>query len=309
MRAAFTKTLIALAQSDQRVILLTGDLGYMVLEPFAQQFPERFFNVGVAEQNMVGLATGLAEAGFVPFLYSIAPFAALRPYEFFRNGAVFQNLPLRLIGVGGGFDYGFAGPSHYALEDIALMRAQPGLKVISPADAFQAAAAIRATWDSPGPIYYRLGKDDRIVIPGLNGRFSVGLPEKIGEGNEVLLISTGSIALEAVKAKELLQERGITAAVLIVSTLNPIDSPRLLAGVRGYKLLITVEAHYINGGLGSLICELVSEAGLSTPVIRAGVRLPPSAVVGSSSYLQEQHGISAASIAELAASRFLKASA
>src|SRR5256712_11111775 len=127
MRRAFVNTLVELAERDPRILLLTGDLGYVALEPFAERFPDRFFNVGVAEQNMVGLATGLAEAGFTPFVYSIATFASMRPYEFIRNGPVLHELPVRIVGMGGGLDYGPNGMTHYALEDVALMRAQPEL--------------------------------------------------------------------------------------------------------------------------------------------------------------------------------------
>src|SRR6478672_10951046 len=134
MRAAFARTLTELAERDPRVLLLTGDLGYMALEPFADAHPERFFNVGVAEQNMVGIATGLAEAGFVPFVYSITTFATLRPYEFIRNAPVLHDLPVRIAGVGGGFEYGHAGHTHHGLEDVGVTRLQPGLTVVAPAD-------------------------------------------------------------------------------------------------------------------------------------------------------------------------------
>src|SRR5690242_10172481 len=138
MRQAFTKALTHIAENDPRIVLLTADLGYTVLEPFAERFPDRFFNVGVAEQNMVGLATGLAESGFIPFVYSIATFACLRPYEFIRNGPVLQRLPVRIVGVGGGFEYGPAGPTHHAVEDVGVLRLQPGLAVVCPADYQQA---------------------------------------------------------------------------------------------------------------------------------------------------------------------------
>jgi transketolase len=158
MRDDFIAELADLAAQDERVVLLTGDLGYMVLDVFSSRFPDRFFNVGVAEQNMVGMATGLAEAGYVPFVYSIATFASLRPYEFIRNGPVLHELPVRVVGVGGGFDYGFNGITHFALEDYAVMRTQPGLTVVSPADSPQARAAVHATRELPGPIYFRIGK-------------------------------------------------------------------------------------------------------------------------------------------------------
>src|SRR3974390_2091985 len=133
MRVTFVQTLADLACSDPRIVLLTGDVGFMVLESFVARDPDGFFNVGVAEQNMIGLATGLAEAGLMPFVYSIVPFAVLRPYEFIRNGPVQHRLPVRIVGVGGGLEYGINGLSHYGLEDIAVTRVQPGLTVIAPA--------------------------------------------------------------------------------------------------------------------------------------------------------------------------------
>ncbi|MEP6955789.1 MAG: 1-deoxy-D-xylulose-5-phosphate synthase, partial [Chthoniobacterales bacterium] len=163
MRKAFVSTLIELAEQDNRVILLTADLGFMALEPFAERFPKRFINVGVAEQNMIGLATGLAEAGLLPFAYSIAPFAVFRPFEFIRNGPIQHRLPVRLVGMGGGVAYGLNGLSHFALEDVGLMRSQPAMRVVVPADHEQARACIRATWEEEGPIYYRLEKDDVTV--------------------------------------------------------------------------------------------------------------------------------------------------
>ena len=141
MRGTFITGLVDLAAADERIVLLTGDLGYTVIEPFADRFPERFFNVGVAEQNMIGVATGLAEAGFIPFAYSIATFASLRAYEFIRNGPVAHHLPVRIVGVGGGFEYGSAGFTHHALEDLAVMRVLPEMTVIAPADARQAGKA------------------------------------------------------------------------------------------------------------------------------------------------------------------------
>lgn len=167
------------AAADSRILLLTGDLGYMVMEPFRQQFPDRFFNVGVAEQNMIGLATGLAEAGFLPYTYSIATFASLRPFEFIRNGPVLQNLPVRMVGMGAGFEYGHAGPTHYGTEDIAVLRTLPGLTVVIPADPAQTVTAMEATGKLPGPVYYSLGKDAGAVLPELGGRFELGGPNSL----------------------------------------------------------------------------------------------------------------------------------
>src|SRR5204863_5693681 len=196
--------LVELAAADRRIILLTGDLGCMALEPFMERFPERFVNVGVAEQNMVGIATGLAEAGFVPFVYSIVTFATLRPYEFVRNGPVWHRLPVRIVGVGGGFEYGPQGLSHHGLEDVAVMRVQPGMTVVAPADHEQMASALRATWNAAGPVYYRIGKDDKTVVPGLGARFRPGHVEIVNDGTDVALVAMGSVATGAGAAAQCL---------------------------------------------------------------------------------------------------------
>ena len=204
MRLAFVKALVGLAEQDPRILLLTGDLGYMALEPFADKFPSRFVNVGVAEQNMVGLATGLAESGFIPYVYSITPFVTLRPYEFIRNGPVQHSLPVRIVGIGGGFEYATNGMSHYGLEDVGVMRIQPGLTVITPADHQQAGSAIQATYELSGPIYYRLGKDDTTTVPGLGGSFQLGRTQVLCDGRDILLVTMGSVANEAVAAAQVL---------------------------------------------------------------------------------------------------------
>jgi transketolase len=292
MRRAFAETLSELATSDPRIVLLTADLGFMALDPFFETHPGRFFNVGVAEQNMAGVATGLAEAGFIPFIYSIVSFVTLRPFEFIRNGPVAHNLPVRVVSVGGGLEYGSNGVSHFGLEDIGVMRTQPNLTLVTPCDAEQARAAIRATWDCPGPLYLRLGKDDRLVVPGLEGRFALGRAEVVHEGNEVILIAAGTAAIEAVKAARELKQRRIGATVLAVSSLNPAPRADLLGALARFKLALTVETHYITGGLGSLVCELVAEEGLDCKIIRCGVKRHPGGVTGSQAYLHEVHGIS-----------------
>ncbi|MGI8426481.1 MAG: transketolase family protein [Actinomycetota bacterium] len=298
MRKAFIGKLVEIAKADPRVVLLTGDLGYTVIEPFADQFPDRFFNAGVAEQNMVGMATGLAEAGFIPFVYSIATFASLRPYEFIRNGPILQQLPVRIVGVGGGFDYGPAGPTHYALEDLGIMRIQPGIAVICPADHEQAASALQATWDLPGPVYYRIGKDDSSTIAGLNGRFNLGTAEKLRQGKDLLMVTIGSIASEAMAAAEELESDGIGCAVVVASSLNP--APQLVAALREFPLALSVEAHYVNGGLGSLVSELIAEEGLSCRLVRCGVRTASDGMSGRETYMNHLHGLSASALGKTA---------
>ena len=299
MRREFVDSLVAAAVDDERIVLLTADLGFNALEPFAERFPSRFFNVGVAEQNMVGLATGLAEAGFVPFAYSIATFATMRPYEFVRNGPVLHELPVRIVGMGGGLDYGHNGITHYAVEDLALMRAQPGLTAVAPADGDQARAAVGALGDVARPAYLRLERTGH-AVPGLDGRFALGRAELIGGGADLLVVAIGSVAHEAVEAAERLAADGVEATVAVVSSFSPSpvdDLAELLARV---PVAITAEAHYVDGGLGSLVAEIVAERGLDCRVVRRGVVHTPRGETGGRDYLFSLHGLTGAQIAATA---------
>jgi transketolase len=299
VRQAFAKTLVELADRDDRVVLLTGDLGFTVLEPFSDRFPDRFFNVGVAEQNMLGLATGLAESGFIPFVYSIATFASMRAYEFIRNGAIVHDLPVRVVGVGGGFDYGHNGMTHFALEDVALMRAQPGMTVVVPCDAEQTRTALRATWDLPRPIYLRLGKASA-PVPELGGRFELARLDVLAEGGEVAIVGLGPAVHEAWAAGEKLRDEGLDCTVAAASSLNPSPVDDLAGLLSRAKLVLSVEGAYVNGGLGSLIAEVIAEHRLACRLVRCGVQTTPRGDAGATPYLQDRHGISASAIASKA---------
>lgn len=299
MRAAFVQALVELAERDPSVVLLTGDLGYTVVEPFVERFGDRFFNVGVAEQNMLGLATGLAASGFKPYAYSIATFASMRPYEFFRNGAVLHELPVRLVGVGGGVDYGHNGVTHYALEDVALMRVQPDLAVVAPADPAQTRAAVLAMADLPTPAYLRLGKDG-VPIPELGGRFALGRAELLGTGDDVAIVTYGGITVEALAAAELLAAEGVGATVAVVASLAPAPEEDLADLLGRVPVAVTLESHYVVGGVGSLVCEVVAERGLGCRVVRCGITSMPRGSTGDRPYLFDRHGISAAQVAGVA---------
>jgi transketolase len=296
VRNDFVAELGALAAVDDRVMLLTGDLGFMVLEDFQARFPERFINCGAAEQNMVGVATGLAEAGMVPFVYSIATFSSLRPYEFIRNGPALHDLPVRVVGIGGGFEYGHNGVTHFALEDYAVMRAQPSITTVAPADADQARAALRASADHSGPIYFRIGKRPD-PLPGLDGRFELGRMAILREGPDGAIVAIGAIAHEAERAAALLEEQGIRISVGVVSSFNPSPTEDLVELLAEAPTALAVEAHYLNGGLGSFVAETIAERGLGCRLVRAGVGSMPAGEAGSQEFLEDRHGLSARALA------------
>jgi transketolase len=298
MRSAFVRTLIEIAEQDERVVLMTGDLGFMALEPFRDRFPDRFFNMGVAEQNMVGVATGLAEAGFTPFCYSIVPFAVLRPYEFIRNGPVVHALPVRIVGMGGGFEYGTAGPTHYGIEDVGVMRLLQDMAVVAPADNEQTATAVKALSAWPGPAYLRLGKNDRVSVPALDGRFELGRVQQVREGSDIVLFAMGSIAGSVVAAAEELQRDGISAAVVIIASVAPVPAGDIVRLVSAHHHAVTVEAHMNTGGIGSLVAEVIAESGAACRLARLGVARPYGAPGGSEAFLHEAHGLSSTGIAD-----------
>jgi transketolase len=296
MRNAFIGAVQELAESDSRIVFLTGDLGFTVLEPLADHLGERFVNVGVAEQNMVGLAAGLAEAGMVPFVYSIATFASMRPYELIRNGALLHSLPVRIVGVGAGFDYGHNGVTHFALEDVAIMRAQPSMTVIAPADPAQAVTAARASAAIDGPVYFRIGKAGAAVVE-LDGRFELGRLGLVGEGRDVAIVALGSIAGEAVAARGLLEELGIDATVAVVASVQPAPVEDLVELLREVPLAVTVEAHYRNGGVGSLVAEVTAEHGLACRLRRTAVEEMPRGLTGTAAFLNDAHRLSGPALA------------
>lgn len=296
MRKAFAETLAELADTDDRVLLLTADLGFMALEPFLDRHPKRFFNVGVAEQNMVGVATGLAEAGFIPFVYSIVNFATMRPFEFIRNGPVAHNLPVRIVGVGGGVEYGHNGISHYGLEDVGILRTQPGLQIICPCDAPQARSAIREVWNYAGPVYLRLGKDDRVSVPGLEGRFSLNHAETVDDGPDILLVAVGTAASATVEAGKQLRSLGIRPTVLLVSCLDSGPASHVRETMKGFRNVVTIETHYTIGGLGSWVAEIAADNAIPIRLTRLGFRGHPRGISGSQAWMEHKHGISANAI-------------
>ena len=296
MRTAFVTALCEMAAEDGRILLLTGDLGFMALEPFRDRFPDRFVNAGVAEQNMLGVATGLAEAGFRPYVYSIATFASLRSLEFIRNGPVRHQLPVRVVGMGMGFEYGHAGSTHHAVEDVGVLRTLPGLAVVIPADPEQTASAVRETHGMSGPVYYSLGKEDRLMVPGLRGRFELGRIQVLRPGGRVAIVAMGSVSREAVAAADALDARGVRTSVAIVSNFSPDPESDLVELLSGIRHVFSVEAQTLSGGLGALVASVIACHGLPCTLRMLGVRAAPDGTSGSQPNRWRKHGLDRDSI-------------
>jgi transketolase len=302
VRRELVESLVELATDDERIVLLTGDLGFAALEPFTERFPDRFFNAGVAEQNMVGVATGLAEAGFTPYVYSISTFASMRPYEFIRNGPVLHELPVRIVGIGEGVDYGHNGMTHYAVEDVALMRVQPGLTVVVPGSSGQVGAVLRAVQPLPGPAYIRVSKQS-VSVPALDDNFELGRAQSLTDGDDVAIVALGSMSEQALAASDLLAQADVSAGVTVVASVSPPPVRDLVSLLAGVPVAISVEAHYTTGGLGSLLAEVIAEHALGTRLLRIGVPGLPIGISGSRDYMYEQLGLSP----ERLAARLLRA--
>ena len=213
MRQAFINVLTELARKDKRIFLLTGDLGFSVFEKFKEEFPKRFFDIGVAEQNMIGIASGLALSGKVAFVYSIIPFLIMRPFEQIRLDICYQNTNVKMVGVGGGFAYGSAGSTHHATEDIAIMRALPNMTVVCPADPVETELSIRCAVKYNGPVYIRLG-GEKGKIYSREPNFKLGRGIVVREGRDVSIVSTGDMLRNVIEATKMLSKKKIALFVL-----------------------------------------------------------------------------------------------
>lgn len=296
MRTAFVRTLTALAKEDPSLMLLTGDLGFMVLEGFRDALPKQYLNAGVAEQNMIGVATGLALSGKRVFVYSIIPFVTFRCLEHIRNDICYHNVPVCVVGVGGGYSYGHMGSTHHALEDIAVMRSLPNMRVICPGDPLETEAAVRAIVEHPGPCYLRLGKAGEPALHHEPFSLEIGKTIEMRTGTDVTLIATGAMLETARAAAEQLEALGISAGLLSMHTVKPIDADAV-ARVAKTGLIATVEEHSRIGGLGSAVAESLAERGI---LCRQLIFAAPDAfapTVGSQSYLRAKAGLTAERIA------------
>jgi len=294
MRGAFFRALLRLAEQDERIHLIVGDLGFGVVEDFAQRFPKRFLNVGVAEQNMTGVAAGMALSGKIVFTYSIANFPILRCLEQVRNDICYHNTNVKIVAVGGGFAYGSLGSTHHATEDLAIMRALPQMAVVAPGDPVEAEAATEAVATHPGPCYLRLGRAGEAKVHHGQIHFQLGKAIQVHDGKDLTLISTGGLLETAVQVAESLRHTGLQTRVLSMHTVKPLDSDAILTAARETGAVFTLEEHSVVGGLGGAVAELLAEASEGSIVFkRFGLPSAFSSVVGTQEYLRAQHGLSA----------------
>lgn len=286
MRTAFARALHELMAQDPRIWLLTADLGFSVLEPFAREFSDRFVNVGVAEQNMTGVAAGLAHSGKIVFTYSIANFPSLRCLEQIRNDVVYHELDVKIVSVGGGYAYGAAGYSHHGLEDLAVMRALPGMTVLAPADPHETEALTRALVRRRGPAYLRLGKAGEPCVHERTPDVHIGRAIELRRGSDVTLISTGGMLRRTLDVATRLERDGYSVGVLSMHTVKPLDRAAVELAARETRCIVTVEEHSITGGLGSAVAEVL--ASMRAPrarLERFGVPDELSSRIGSQEYL------------------------
>jgi len=289
------------AERDPRVWLLTGDLGYSVLERFSSQFPGRYLNAGVAEQNMAGVAAGLALTGKIVFVYSIANFPTLRCLEQVRNDVCYHRLSVKIVAVGCGLAYGGHGYTHHGVEDLGVMSLLPNMTVMAPGDPVEARWATRTIAKRSGPAYLRLGKAGEPLVHKNDLAIEFGRAVQVVDGTQATMISTGGMLDTAVRAAGLLAARGVSVRVLSMPTLRPLDEERIIAEAKRTGRLVTLEEHG-PGGLGSMTGECLARAGLGIRFVPLRLLPEPTLCAGSQAYLCGRHGLTAERIVQTIAS-------
>ena len=296
MRKAFNQELLKIAEKDPRVFMILADIGYGEIEPFANRFPDRFINCGVAEQNMTGVACGVALAGNIAITYSIANFPTLRCLEQVRNDVCYHNANVKIVIIGGGMAYGPLGVSHHSTEDLAIMRALPNLKVIAPCDIYEARSAVHAMLAYDGPVYYRCGYKGEKNLHSGPVNFEIGKALKLREGKDAAIIFTGTIGINALQAADELEKQGYSIKLVSMHTVKPIDVAAVLDAAET-GCVVTVEEHNICGGMGSAVAEALMDNGAGNIRFKR-MAIPDVNVckIGSEEWLRDQYGLGVADI-------------
>lgn len=288
MRNTFIKCLIEQARVDDRIFVITPDLGFSLLEPFSTEFPDRFLNVGIAEQNAIGVAAGLALSGKLVYVYSIIPFVTMRCFEQVRVDVAYMNTTVRLVGVGAGLSYGPAGATHHAIEDIAIMRTLPNMTICCPGDPVEVRELVNRSFEHPGPMYLRLGKSGEPVIHPLGIHIDIGQAMQVTAGHDLALITTSNLLELGRKWVDEWLEQGKFVSLISMPTIKPLDKTMILQLIETGIPIITLEEHNIIGGLGSAVAEVIAESGKSISFRRIGIPDVYSHYVGSQQFLREQ---------------------
>ncbi len=292
MRDAFTRALMREAANDPRLTLITGDLGFGVLKPFWETYPKQFINAGIAEQGMTGMAAGLARTGRTVLTYSIGNFPTLRCLEQIRNDCAYHEANVKIVCVGGGFVYGSLGMSHHATEDMAILRALPGVTVFTPGDPHEVEAVVPVMLRTPGTCYLRLGRGgEPFLHDGPVTGWQLPRALTLQKGEDVALLSAGGILTQTVSAAGMLAEKGVSAEVVSFPCLKPIDKEKILELAGRFRHLVTVEEHSVVGGFGSAVSEVLAEAGTGCRLHRIGMPDVYSCIVGTQQYLRGQYSM------------------
>lgn len=290
MRNAYLSLLYKLARDDERVTSLVADNGLIVYDDFRREFPERYFNFGISEENMVAAAAGMASCGMIPFVYTISAFLAYRSYEFLRDDVCLQNQNVKIVGIGSGLTYSTLGPSHHTTEDIGLLRSLPNLTVFSPATKLEVEWIMQEAYNINGPVYIRLSNNNKEYY-GESQNFSLGVPSVVKKGSDVTLVTTGSIINEAIDAASMLEKDGISTEVISMHTLKPLDYRATAKMVSNNGKLVVLEEHNVIGGLYSAIAEALVAEHISIPCLGIGLKDKFARDYGSLEAVRKANGL------------------
>jgi transketolase len=300
MRNAFADELTKLGNEDPRVVMLSGDIGNRLFDKFKDKHPSRFFNCGVAEANMMGVAAGMAMNGLRPVAYTITPFVTTRCLEQIRTDVCYHEAPVTIVAVGAGLAYSGLGPTHHACEDVSFLRSIPNMVVICPGDAFEVRGALRAAMQQDRPVYIRMGKKgEPVVHKGPITDFKIGKAITVAEGSDVCLLSTGNMLPEAMEAAHNLKDKGISAEVVSFHTVKPLDEEKLKQAFARFKLVATLEEHSLIGGFGAAVSEwLVDTETQAKKFLRFGTPDAFFKKSGEQEYAREVLGLTGHQIAD-----------
>jgi len=298
MRNAFANELTKLASLDQRIVLLSGDIGNRVFDDFKKLFPNRFYNCGIAETNMIGMAAGMAMCGLRPITYTIAPFHTIKCLEQIKLDICYHSQNVIIIGVGAGLSYAELGGSHHSCDDISFLKTIPNMTVVCPGDAFEVRKILNESINYSGPIYMRLGKKGEPLVHKNIPDMKIGKGFIIQKGKDLCLITTGNMLYETIQTAKMLEKHNIQAQIINMHTIKPLDIALLAKIASDFTVIATIEEHSLIGGLGSSIAEWIVDNNISVRLLRFGTKDEFFHKLGSQKYLRDLNSLNADSISE-----------